>query len=189
MTRQQEYFIESCFINDIQMVKTLVKNKVNVSGQNYWGHRICATRGFLELLTFLYQVDSNHKEISKSGILAWAAASQQYDVVKLIISSSDEYKNSSSALQWVAAKGDVEMMIMLITYCEKLDWIFVSAARNGHVPMIEFLLDNGIENLDSQFNLTFNNAILSYKKKVADLLLNRGVVVESQIEKDIWRMY
>jgi hypothetical protein len=189
MTRQEENFIEKCFANDLKSIKFLIKNRVDIAVSEYWGYRIAATNGFLELLSYLYSIDNNHSDIAKSGILAWTSVARKKNIIKYIIDLSDEYKNDSSAIQWTAANGDIEMMEILLGYFDEYNWIFVSAAKNGHLNMISFLLDNDIDKLDKEFSLTFNNAVLSRKKSVADLLLHRNAFSRNEINDGIWEKY
>ena len=58
------------------------------------------------------------------------------------------------------------MISLLIPYCTTFDWIIVSAAESGHTELLSFLFDNEIEKLDRNYQLGFNNAVLSKKKKL-----------------------
>jgi ankyrin repeat protein len=189
MTRQEENFIECCLSNKLSIVKSLVKYNVDITVSEYWGYRIAATKGYIDLLKYLYRVDNNHESISKSGILSWAATNGQIESVEFIINQSDSYKSDTSTLQWTAASGNVEMISLLIPYCTYFDWIIVSAAKNGHTEMLSFLFDNEIEKLDRNYTLGFNNAVLSRKKMAASLFLDRQIILEKDIDKDIWEKY
>ena len=127
--------------------------------------------------------------ISKSGILSWAATNGQLDTVEFIINQSDCYKSDTSTLQWTAASGNIDMISLLIPYYTYFDWIIVSAAKNGHTELLNFLFDNEIEKLDRNYKLGFNNAVLSRKKKTATLFLERQIILETEIDKDVWEKY
>ena len=189
MTRQEENFIECCFNNKLSTIKTLTKHNVDITVSEYWGYRIAATKGYIDVLKYLYSVNNNHETISKSGILSWAAVNGQLDTVEFIISQSDCYKSDSSTLQWTAASGNIDMISLLIPYCTSYDWIIVSAAKSGHTDLLGFLFDNEIEKLDTNYQLGFNNAVLAKKKKSAALFLERKIVSEIEIDKDIWDKY
>lgn len=81
------------------------------------------------------------------------------------------------------------MISLLIPYCRTFDWIIVSAAESGHTELLSFLFDNEVEKLDRNYQLGFNNAVLSKKKKVATLFLERQIILETEIDKDIWEKY
>ena len=189
MTRQEENFIECCLNNKISNIKTLVKHNVDITVSEYWGYRIAATKGYIDLLKYLYSVDNNHELISKSGILSWAATNGQLDSVEFIINQSDCYKSDTSTLQWTAASGNVDMISLLIPYCTYFDWIIVSAAKSGQTELLSFLFDNEIEKLDRNYKLGFNNAVLSRKKKTATLFIERQIILEAEIDKDVWEKY
>ena len=189
MNRQEENYIECCLNNKLSTIKTLVKHNVDITVSDFWGYRIAATKGYIELLKYLYSIDNNHDLIAKSGILSRAASIGQIESVEFIISLSDSYKSDTSTLQWTAATGNIDMISLLIPYCTYFDWIIVSAAKSGHTELLSFLFDNEIEKLDRNFKLGFNNAVLSKKKKAASLFLERQIILEAEIEKDMWEKY
>lgn len=189
LTGQQENFIEKCFINDLSMVKTLVKYKVDYTVSEYWGIRIAASKGYADLLVYLLTLNPDREKLADSYILSMAATSGNMNTTKTLIEDGDFYQNDSSALQWTATKGDVEMMELLLEYCKCFDGVIVSAIKAGKLKMVEYLLDNSIDEYDKNFKLAFNNAISYRKKEVADFLVQGGYFCAENVDSDIWDKY
>jgi len=194
MNYQEEAFIEFTFKGDFRNIKLLVKNGVDFKVAENWAARIAAKNGHLEILSFLIESGVTHEELSIKNTLALACVNKQYEVVQYLITASNAYKNDSSAVQWTASNGDTKMISILLGYCINLNWIFVSAAKEGHLQFIKFLLDNEINTHDNEFKMTFNNAILARRFEIADYLymnsyVSRDMIQDNLFDKyDIWKI-
>jgi hypothetical protein len=155
LTGQQENFIEKCFINDLSMVKTLVKYKVDYTVSEYWGIRIAASKGYADLLVYLLTLNPDREKLADSYILSMAATSGNMNTTKTLIEDGD----------------------------------IVSAIKAGKLKMVEYLLDNSIDEYDKNFKLAFNNAISYRKKEVADFLVQGGYFCAENVDSDIWDKY
>ena len=189
LSRQEENFIEQCLANKIINIQTLVKYNVDCTVSNYWGYRIAACKGYLKLLRYLMSLEPNRKELADSYILSWTASANQFDAIQLLIEDGDFYASDNTAVQWTASNGNIPMMEVLLGYCNDFTNIFGAAAKDGQYKMFEFLLDNGINELDQQFENSFRFAISFKRKNIADLLVSQGFFSEGNVKQETWSKY
>jgi len=184
MTDQEKSFIESCFEGDIKSIKTCIKYGVDIHVESDWCIDIAARKENSKLVKFFIENGISHESASKKLVLAYAAAAQDKDLVKYLLSQSDEYKKDDTALTWVAMNGNLEIAEMLLAYLDSFDGVFCRAAEAGRIPFLEFLIDNSIQDLDSGAERSPYWAACKNKWSTVEMLLNNNIGdIESLGEK------
>ena len=112
------------------------------SGNNYF-------IGIRPGITYFLNNGISHESAAKKMVLAYTCDAQDLELVKYLITKSDAYKNETSALQWTAAKGNIPIMELLLGYFNEFNGIFCSAASTGQIELIQFLIDNNLQDFDS----------------------------------------
>ena len=149
MTDQEKSFIESCFEGSLRFIKTCVKHGVDIHVENDWCIDIAARKGYSKIITYFLNNGISHESAAKKMVLAYTCDAQDLELVKYLITKSDAYKNETSALQWTAAKGNIPIMELLLGYFNEFNGIFCSAASTGQIELIQFLIDNNLQDFDS----------------------------------------
>lgn len=174
MTDQEKLFIESCYENKFSSIKMCIKYNVNIHVENDWCIDIVARKGYSKLVKFFLENGITHESASEKMVLAYTCDNQDLDLVKYLI-ENHEYKKEHSALSWAAATGNMEIIELLLGYFDEFDGVFCSAAQSGQVNVLNFLIDNGIQDLDSGSERAPYWAAEKNKWNVVELLLSNGI--------------
>ena len=175
MTEQEKGFIESCFEDNLKGIKMCIKYGVNIHVEDDWCIEIAAKQGHSKLVKFLLENGISHESACRKLVLAYAAHLQDKELIKYLIAQSDEYKKDKTALQWVAINGNLEIAEMLLTYVNQYGGVFSGAAEAGQIMLLQFLIDNSIQDLDSGAERSPYWAAEKGKWNAVELLLENGI--------------
>ncbi|SEC66425.1 Ankyrin repeat-containing protein [Tenacibaculum sp. MAR_2009_124] len=175
MTEQEKMFIESCLEGNLRSIKMCVKHGVNIHVQNNWSIDIVARKGYSKIVKYFLENGISNKEATEKKVLAYCCHNGDYDTVKYLIERSDEYKVDHSSLQWAASKGDQLIVEMLLAYINDLSGLFCSAAQSGNVNLMQFLIDNDLQNLDHSAERAVYWGAEKNKWNCVDILLNNEI--------------
>lgn len=175
MTDQEKSFIESCFEGNLRSIKMCVKHGVDIHVANDWCIDIAARKGYSKIVIYFLENGISHESAAKKMVLAYTCDAQALELVKYLIGKSDEYKNETSALQWTAAKGNLPIMELLLGYFDEFNGIFCSAASTGQVELLQFLIDNDLQDLDSGVERAVYWAGERSKWNAVELLLENNI--------------
>lgn len=175
MTDQEKSFIESCFEANLRDIKMCIKYGVDIHVEKDWCIDIVARNGYSKIVTYFLENGISHKSASERMVLAYSCDNQNLELVKYLIEASDEYKGETSALQWAAAKGNLQIMEVLLGYFDEFDGIFCSAASTGKVEVLQFLIDNDLQNLDKGSERAIYWAAERGKWNAVELLLENNI--------------
>ncbi len=189
MTDQEKSFIESCFEGNLQNIKSCIKYGVNIAVADNWCIDIVARRGHSKLVKFFLENGISHETACKKMVLAYSSNNEDLELVKYLIKESSEYKKETSALQWAAAKGNLPIVELLLVYFNDFNGVFCSAASTGQLEILQFLIDNGIEELDSGAERAVYWAAEKYKWYAVDLLLNNKIGEMSNLGDQFTKKY
>lgn len=175
MTDQEKSFIESCFEGNLRFIKTCVKHGVDIHVANDWCIDIAARKGYSKIVRYFLENGISHESATKKMVLAYTCDTEDLELVKYLIEKSDEYKKETSALQWTAAKGNLKIMELLLGYFNEFNGIFCSAASTGKVELIQFLIDNDLQDFDSGAERAVYWAGERNKWNAVELLLKNNI--------------
>jgi ankyrin repeat protein len=148
MDAQEKSFIEACFEGNLRSIKTTIKYGVNIHVENDWCIDIVARKNYPKIVTFLLDNGITHESAAKNIVLAYTCEHGNYKLAKLLIDSSDAYKKDHMAIQWAAAKGNLKLVELLLGYMDDFNGLFCRTASTGQNEVIQFLIDNEIQNHD-----------------------------------------
>jgi ankyrin repeat protein len=183
MTDQEKSFIEACFRMDLKSIKQCIQYNVDIHTEDDWCIDIAARKGDSKIIKFFLENGISHSSAAKKLTLAYAVHNEDLDLVRYLVSISEEYKKDSASIQWAAAKGNKVAVELLLPYVNDLRWVYCNAAKFGHIDLIRYLNDNNIYEHDSALNLTLNWAAQSKNWEIIDLLLSEGIVEKSTLSE------
>ncbi|WP_299007378.1 ankyrin repeat domain-containing protein [uncultured Tenacibaculum sp.] len=175
MTDQEKSFIESCFEGNFRNIKTCIKYGVNIHIQDDWCIDIVGRKNYSEIIIYFLENGISHKSAAKKMLLAYTCDAEDLNLVKYLINNSDEYKNETSAIQWTASKGNIEIMELILGYFEDFNGIFCSAASTGKIELLQFLIDNDIQDYDNGSERAVYWAAEKNKWSTVKLLLENNI--------------
>jgi len=131
---------------NLDVVKYLVENGVDIYANNYLAFRRSAENGHLDVVKYLVENGAND-DYALNYALRWSAENGHLDIVKYLVEKgADIHANDDEALRWSAGKGHLEVVKYLVEKDadihadndKSLRW----SAENGHLDVVKYLIEN-----------------------------------------------
>lgn len=186
MTSQEKTFIEHCLKGDLKYVQTCVEYGVDVNVENSWGINCACRQGHTNIVFYLLENGVSLEQASNAEVLEYAAHNGFVALVAYLIKDNDIFKNNNRAVQWAAMKGYKDIVEMLLTYADNINGTLVSAAKNGHMEIVQMLIDNDLAEKDLSRETVIYKTAKNGHWKVVELLLNSNIgAITSLDEKQL----
>jgi hypothetical protein len=146
---------------------------------------LAAQKGHHSILLYLLGLELNREELAKSSILAWTASANQQKSLEILIQDGDYYKNDNTAIQWASSNSSQEIIELLLNYCSNFSYLFLGAVKKRRYELVQFLLDNGLDQYDQYFEKSVKTAIHLSDKRMADLLIKNSSIKFNDLSEKV----